>query len=256
MNKRARFPVLSLLLAVGTSGVALPVVPLIANDTNRFASPPTTTGRRAGHTDASPTADASPAGPRKRTITRPGRPLTRPSDSRRGTSSTTGSLWKTVTVLGGIVCVILVGAKLLRKHAPKLSGGIPPEALEVLGKRTVDRGQFIYLVRLGSRILIIGSSPAGLQTLGEVTDPVEIDYLAGLCRPREQSSAVAQGFLALFNRRTDGGQTPSQFGDEPSDSDDTGATETPRAQMPTDPEPFRTGVSRTDSSAVPSSVET
>ena len=137
-----------------------------------------------------------------RQLTPPGRTLTRPSKTgRRQSTSTGGAFWKTISVLAVLVIVIVFGAKILRKHAPSLGGGIPAEALDVLGKRMIDRGQSVYLLRLGSRILIVGSSSGGLQTLAEVTDPVEIDYLAGLCKPRESSSSIAQGFLALFNRQ-------------------------------------------------------
>jgi flagellar biogenesis protein FliO len=139
--------------------------------------------------------------PQARTITPPNRPLRSASKSGTPRKATTGSYWQTLLVLGGIVAVILAGAKYLRKHGPRLSGGIPADALEVLGKRAIDRGQLIYLVRLGSRILIIGSSSGGLQTLAEVTDPVEIDFLSGLCRQPAQSPGITQGFFALFNRQ-------------------------------------------------------
>lgn len=152
--------------------------------------------------------------PTARRITPPSRPLRTASKTGTPRKPPSGSYWQTLLVLGGIVAVILIGAKYLRKHGPRLPGGIPKDALEVLGKRAIDRGQLIYLVRLGSRILIIGSSSGGLNTLGEVTDPVEIDFLSGLCRQPMQSSKVAQGFFALFNRQfaespaTDGNAVP------------------------------------------------
>ncbi|MFQ5733026.1 MAG: flagellar biosynthetic protein FliO [Planctomycetaceae bacterium] len=143
-------------------------------------------------------ADTGGAAPRQ--ITRPSRPL-RSAKSGVKPNSTGGSYWQTLAVLAGIVVVIVVGAKFLKKHGPLLPGSIPNDALEVLGRRAIDRGQLIYLVRLGSRILIVGSSSSGLQTLGEVTDPVEIDYLAGTCRQSTEGSAIRQGFLTLFNRQ-------------------------------------------------------
>ena len=56
------------------------------------------------------------------------------------------------------------------------------------------------LVRLGSKILLLGSSPAGLRTLAEVTDPVDVDFLAGVCRQNDADGTAAQTFRALFNR--------------------------------------------------------
>lgn len=143
-----------------------------------------------------PAADADGA-PRR--ITRPSGPL---RSAKSGARKSPGvPYWQTMAVLAGIVVVIVVGAKFLKKHGPLLTGGIPEDALEVLGKRAIDRGQTIYLVRLAGRILVIGSSTGGLQTLGEVTDPVEIDYLAGVCRQSSERSALTQGFLTLFNRQ-------------------------------------------------------
>lgn len=141
-----------------------------------------------------------------RPLTRPNRPLRQPnakSGEKPKAPGSAGSLWKTFSFLAVMIVVIVVGAKFLKKHGPRLPGGIPADAMEVLGKRVIDRGQLIYLVRLGSRILIIGSSTSGgLNTLGEVNDPVEIDFLAGLCRQKsETASSISQGFLAMFNRR-------------------------------------------------------
>lgn len=140
-----------------------------------------------------------------RPLSPPSRSLANPSKTGERRPLSGGSFWKTLSILAGLVTVIFIGGKLLRKHAPHLGGGIPAEALEVLGKRSIDRGQVIYLVRLGSRVLVIGSASGGLQTLAEVSDPLEIDYLAGLCKPRGPQPGgpgVAQGFLALFNRHS------------------------------------------------------
>ncbi|GAB4135710.1 MAG: hypothetical protein Tsb009_02280 [Planctomycetaceae bacterium] len=133
-------------------------------------------------------------------ISPPGRPIT-PSSKKSGKRAAGSfSLWKTAGALLFVLVLIGLGAKSLSKHAPKFNGGIPPEALEILGKRNIDQRQAIHLVRLGSRILVIGNSPGGLQTLAEITDPVEVDYLAGMCRKDSTETSFTQGFLALFRR--------------------------------------------------------
>jgi flagellar biogenesis protein FliO len=118
------------------------------------------------------------------------------------TSSVGPSAWKTFGTLAGIVVLIVVGARFWKKHGPKLSGGLPVEAVEVLGKRNIDTRQAIVLVRLGSRILVLGSTANGLRTLSEVTDPVEVDYLAGLCHHRDADNGVAQTFRSLFSKQS------------------------------------------------------
>lgn len=188
MNGRVRLPALACVFVLS---IGWGVAPVAAQNGPTAVQPAETAGRK---------------------ITPPSRPLRtggKPGDSRNGS---TGSFWKTIAMLGVIVAIILIGAKLLKKHVPKLTGGIPHDAMEMLGKRDIDRGQRIYLVRLGSRILVIGSSQGGLQTLTEVTDSVEIDYLAGLCRSTGQNNSVSQGFLTLFNRTLFGSQEPAANG--------------------------------------------
>jgi tellurite resistance protein len=55
-------------------------------------------------------------------------------------------------------------------------------------------------LRCGSRILIVGSTPDGLSTLSEITDPVEVDYLAGVCSRTDAEPGVGQAFKPLLNK--------------------------------------------------------
>ncbi|MBT4866875.1 MAG: FliO/MopB family protein [Planctomycetaceae bacterium] len=126
---------------------------------------------------------------------------------KNGRSSVGQSAWKTFGTLAAIIGLIVVGARFWKKHGPKLTGGLPVEAIDVLGKRSVDARQSIVLVRLGSRILVLGSTANGLRTLSEVTDPVEVDYLAGLCHQRDAESGVAQSFRSLFGGQMAAGST-------------------------------------------------
>lgn len=106
------------------------------------------------------------------------------------------------TVIGGlsiVVALILSVAKIVRKHVPATAGALPPEALQILGRRTLEPRQTIHLVRCAGRILVIGASQQGLSTLAEITDPVEVDYLAGLCQ-RSEPESPAKSFGQIFQR--------------------------------------------------------
>jgi flagellar biogenesis protein FliO len=100
--------------------------------------------------------------------------------------------------LAVVVGLILVLARLFRRHAPLFQQSLPQEALEILGRRFVDPRQTILLVRIGARILVLGSSANGLNPLGQIDDPVEVDVLAGLCRRGPQSGALGTSFLKLL----------------------------------------------------------
>lgn len=108
------------------------------------------------------------------------------------------SLWGTLGALFLVISIILVCAKVFKKHSPLASKNLPREVMEVLGKRPLDTRQTIHFVRCGSRILILGSSPAGLEMLSEVLDPVEVDLITGMCREREQAGRSNSSFLNLF----------------------------------------------------------
>jgi flagellar biogenesis protein FliO len=137
-----------------------------------------------------------------------GTPL--PRSNRTAARSSTGidrksksgaPLWSTLGALSFIIALIVVAARLLKKHGPAAVAGLPPEALEPLGKHYVDPRNSIHFIRCGSRILVLGLSPHGFQTLTEVTDPVEVNQLAGACRRQKHDSAIAQSFRSLFQQR-------------------------------------------------------
>lgn len=107
-----------------------------------------------------------------------------------------------LTTAGGLVFVvglILIFAKVIRKHTPAAQTTLPPEVVQILGRKMLDYRNVIHLVRCGSRLLVIGLSQQGMTTLAEITDPVEVDYLAGLCKPAETGTA-ASAFGQLFRR--------------------------------------------------------
>ncbi|QDU09511.1 FliO/MopB family protein [Gimesia aquarii] len=117
---------------------------------------------------------------------------------RDGLQKRSPSLWGTLGALFVVISIILICAKIFKKHSPLASKNLPREVMEVLGKRPLDARQTIHFVRCGSRILILGSSPAGLEMLSEVLDPVEVDLITGMCREREQAERSNSTFLKLF----------------------------------------------------------
>jgi len=119
------------------------------------------------------------------------------------------SPWSAAGALAVVVGLILVLARLFRRHAPMFQQTLPQEALEILGRRHVDPRQTILLVRIGSRILVIGSSANGLNSLGEIVDPVEVDVLAGMCRRDPQTGVLGTSFFKLLKRESLQRPTPA-----------------------------------------------
>jgi flagellar biogenesis protein FliO len=119
-------------------------------------------------------------------------------DKSRETSSPSLSPWTAVGALAVVVSLILILARIFRRHAPLFSQTLPTEALEVLGRRFLDQKQSIVLLRIGSRILVVGSSAAGLQGIGELSDPIEVDLVAGICRGTKTGQGIGTSFLSLL----------------------------------------------------------
>ncbi len=99
------------------------------------------------------------------------------------------------TVLG----LFLLLAWVLRRAAPKAATLLPGEVVEVLGRAPLAGRQQMHLLRCGNKLLLVSVTPAGAETLTEVTDPVEVDRLAGLCRQAHPQSATA-AFRQVFQQ--------------------------------------------------------
>ena len=122
-----------------------------------------------------------------------------PSNGGQGTRPR-ASPWTAFASLAAMLIVIVAAARVWKKHAPQTAGRLPAEAVEVLGRRQLDRRHAIQIVRCGSRILILGVAGEGLRTLSEISDPAEVDDIAALCRRSSRDETGGQGFLSLFRR--------------------------------------------------------
>jgi flagellar protein FliO/FliZ len=90
-----------------------------------------------------------------------------------------------------VICLLLVVAWVSRRFAPPGAAPLPPQAIELLGRQPLGGKQALQLLRVGNKLLLVALSPGGAQTLTEITDPVEVEHLAGLCRRTKSDSASA-----------------------------------------------------------------
>lgn len=155
----------------------------------------------AGNVDLRPVSEQPVRREGVRKLTKPSRDAApdAAADSERKPRST-GSIWSVGGPLLLILAAVFGTAFLWRKHGPGVTPGLPRDAVDPLGRRAIDARQSLLLVRIGSRILVLGSSPAGLQTLSEITDPVEVDLLAGICKRPASSvdGGAVDSFRSLF----------------------------------------------------------
>jgi flagellar protein FliO/FliZ len=93
--------------------------------------------------------------------------------------------------LAVVIGLLLVVAWVSRRFAPPGAAPLPQQAIELLGRQSLGGKQNLQLLRVGNKLLLIALSPGGAQTLTEITDPVEVEHLAGLCRRTKSDSASA-----------------------------------------------------------------
>ncbi len=156
----------------------------------------------SGTDEAAPNAQAEPqdavAGARVL-------PLAPPSkDERAGFRA--GELPALVTgaaSLGIVLGLFLLVVWVVCRGMPKNASLLPREAVEILGRAALVGRQQVHLVRCGNKILLLSVSPTCVETLTEITDPDEVERLAGICQQSHPRGATS--FRQVFQQF--GGQT-------------------------------------------------
>lgn len=98
------------------------------------------------------------------------------------------------TVVGSLAIVLGLFMALVwvsRRFAPAGSAALPKEVVELLGRSPLTARQSMQLVRVGNRLLLVAVAAGGVETLTEITDPLEVERLSALCRRGRTDSATA-----------------------------------------------------------------
>jgi flagellar biogenesis protein FliO len=141
-------------------------------------------------------------------------PLPPPGRSPAAQPGRNRGLTSVVTVAGSLA--IVLGAFFLvawgmRRAAPAGATALPNEVFEVLGRAPMAGRQQVHLLRCGRKLVLVSVTPTGAETLTEITDPVEVDRLAGLCRQAHPQSATA-AFREVFGQLASGRPGAGLFG--------------------------------------------
>lgn len=99
-----------------------------------------------------------------------------------------------IITVGGSLAVVLglffTMAWLMRRSMPKGNSRLPEGIVEVLGRTNLGGKQPVQLVRCGNKLVLLATSQSGMTPLTEITDPMEVDRLAGLCQQSQPFSAT------------------------------------------------------------------
>ncbi len=79
-----------------------------------------------------------------------------------------------------------------------LSGGLPKQVVSILGRTSISARQQLVLVRFGSKLLLVSVIQGEARTLGEISDPLEVDLMLGQCESGQPGS-ISQSFKSLLH---------------------------------------------------------
>lgn len=122
--------------------------------------------------------------------------------------SPAGAATTVIASLAVVLGLFTIIVWLARRVGPKGNTALPDEVVETLGRAHLSGRQEMHLVRVGNKLLLLSVTPTSAETLTEITDPAEIDRLAGICR-QNQPGSITASFREVF----------SQLGHHPSTSD-------------------------------------
>jgi flagellar biogenesis protein FliO len=112
-------------------------------------------------------------------------------------SDKTSSIVTPIAGTGVVLGAFLIFAWVLKRSLPKSASPLPGEAVEVLGRAPLAARHVAHLMRVGNKLILVAVSSAGVETLTEITDPVEVDRLTGICGQSHPLSA-SQSFRGLL----------------------------------------------------------
>jgi len=147
----------------------------------------------ATHVEAAPALALTPAGKPK-------------SFGEHGASALPG-VFTMLLSLGFVLALFFLMTWMFRRGLPKGALALPTEVVEVLGRAAVAQRQYVHLIKIGNKLLLVSATPGGMDALTEITDPVEVDRLLGQCRA-QQPHSVTSTFKQLLQQFS--GEKPAQ----------------------------------------------
>ncbi len=91
-----------------------------------------------------------------------------------------------------VVGLFLVCMWLLRRAGPKPTSPLPSDAVAVLGRVPLAARNFAHLLQVGNKLVLVAITPEGVAPITEITDPLEVQRMLGLCLRNGKQSTTAE----------------------------------------------------------------
>ena len=102
---------------------------------------------------------------------------------------TAGAVAGVLVALGAVLALMLVTLRVLQRFAPSASGGRSRLPVEVVQRMALGPKQGVAIVRVGGRVLVLGTGEGGVQALTEL----EGADLASVLAPAPSTGGAARG---------------------------------------------------------------
>ena len=118
-----------------------------------------------------------------------------------GAEHSTGTFQMIVSVGSSLLIVLglIVGAAwCYRKASPTASSSLPKDVLQVLGRAPLAPRQQLVLLRFNNKLVLVSNLQGEVRTISEITDPLEVDRVAGICES-SQAGSISDSFRSVLH---------------------------------------------------------
>ncbi len=112
---------------------------------------------------------------------------------------TTGNMQTTGAALAIVVGLLCICAWFFRRSVPRSTSPLPQEAVRALGRTQLAPRQFIQLLQVGNKLVLVSVTSERTDPITEVTEPAEVDRILGLCM-RDHSASTTAEFQQVLNQ--------------------------------------------------------
>jgi len=131
-------------------------------------------------------------------------PLSPPSPSSSEVKTQSGSSLQMLLSIGSslmmVIGLFLGSVWLYRKSiGSSKASGLPKNVVQILGRTPVATRQQLILLRFGPKLVLLSMVQGETRAISEISDPMEVDRLAGLCEGNQPGS-VSSSFREILTQ--------------------------------------------------------
>ena len=117
----------------------------------------------------------------------------------RSAKSTTRAMTTILSALAIVLGAFFLVVWLTRSTNQRRWSPLPKEAVQLLGRAPLAGRQWMQLIRVGNKLVMVSVNGNQVDTITEITDPEEVEQIVALCH-RNRSSNIRQTFQQVLDQ--------------------------------------------------------